>query len=221
MSNQVIFFIYSLLVLLFSAIIHEVSHGFSAKIQGDDTAEAAGRLTLNPLPHLDLFGSIILPLVLALPALFGAPTMIIGWAKPVPFNPNNLRNKKWGPALVALAGPLSNIFIALIFGLVIRSSIAFSAMPNLNFFLIIIVWVNLLLAVFNLIPIPPLDGSRLLFSFLNYFAGFSAGKLIQLERWFERYGFILLLFFIFFGFNLILPIVLSLFRLVTGQSFGF
>ena len=99
MPNQVIFFIYSLLVLLFSAIIHEVSHGFSAKLQGDNTAEVAGRLTLNPLPHLDPFGSIILPLLLALPALFGAPTVIIGWAKPEPYNPINLKNKKWGRLL--------------------------------------------------------------------------------------------------------------------------
>src|SRR3989338_9716178 len=115
MLNQGIIFIFSLLVLLFSAILHEISHGISAKLKGDNTAEAAGRLTLNPLPHLDLLGSIILPLALALPALFGAPVFIIGWAKPVPFNPNNLRNKKGGPALVAMAGPLSNISLAVIF----------------------------------------------------------------------------------------------------------
>src|SRR3989338_4311750 len=120
MTNQAIFFIYALVVLLFSAILHEISHGFSAKLQGDGTAEAAGRLTLNPLPHLDPFGSIILPFLLALPALFGAPVIIIGWAKPVPFNPANLKNKKWGPAFVALAGPSANILLAVFFGLFIR-----------------------------------------------------------------------------------------------------
>src|SRR3990167_3017857 len=120
MLNQATFFIYALLILLFSAIIHEISHGFSAKLQGDNTAEAAGRLTLNPLPHLDPFGSIILPLLLALPALFGAPVIIVGWAKPVPFNLANLRNKKWGPALMALAGPSANVLIAVLFGLLIR-----------------------------------------------------------------------------------------------------
>lgn len=221
MLNQGLFFIYALVVLLFSAILHEISHGFSAKLQGDNTAEAAGRLTLNPLPHLDPFGSVILPLLLALPALFGAPVIIIGWAKPVPFNPANLKNKKWGPALVAIAGPLTNIFIALVFGLILRLSFTVEALPALDIFLMIIVWINLLLAVFNLIPIPPLDGSKLLFSFLTAFGGLSAGKLFQLESWFERYGFILLLIFIFFGFNLILPVISSLFGIITGQSFGF
>lgn len=221
MSNQAIFFIYALVILLFSAIIHEISHGFSAKIQGDNTAEAAGRLTLNPLPHLDPFGSVILPLLLALPAIFGAPTVIIGWAKPVPYNPSNLRNKKWGSALVAIAGPLSNISIALIFGFILRSLPDFAALPTLNLFLMIIVWINLLLAVFNLIPIPPLDGSKLLFSFFSAFGRSYASKLLQIELWLEKYGFVLLLAFIFFGFNLILPIVLRLYEIITGQSFGF
>src|SRR3989338_9215202 len=165
MLNQGIIFVFSLLVLLFSAILHEISHGISAKLQGDNTAEAAGRLTLNPLPHLDLFGSIILPLILALPALFGMPAFIIGWAKPVPFNPNNLRNKKRGAALVALAGPLTNILIALFFGIIFRISLLFHNLPlSFGAFLMVIIWINLLLAVFNLVPLPPLDGSKLLFS---------------------------------------------------------
>ena len=221
MPNQALFFVYALAVLLFSAILHEISHGFSAKLQGDNTAEMAGRLTLNPLPHLDPFGSIILPLLLALPVLFGAPAVIIGWAKPVPFNPANLKNKKWGPALVAAAGPLTNVFIALFFGLILRLSFTFEALPALDLFLMIIVWINLLLAVFNLIPIPPLDGSKLFFSFLTVFGGFGAEKLLQVESFFERYGFIILLIFIFFGFNLILPVILWLFSIITGQPFGF
>ena len=215
MLNQGMVFIFALVVLLFSAILHEISHGFSAKLQGDNTAEAAGRLTLNPLPHLDLFGSIILPLILALPALFGAPVFIIGWAKPVPFNPNNLRNKRWGPALVALAGPLTNFFIAIFFGAVLRISYLFSGLPlTFNIFLMVIIWINLLLAVFNLIPIPPLDGSKLLFSLFPL-------SWAKVEIWLERYGFVLLLFFVFFGFDLILPPILFLFNLIAGQPFGF
>lgn len=215
MPNQVIFFIYALSVLLFSAILHEISHGFSAKLQGDSTAEAAGRLTLNPLPHLDPFGSIILPLLLALPALFGAPAIIIGWAKPVPFNPNNLRNKKWGPASVALAGPLANVLLAATFGLLIRF-FNLSFLPSLGFFIAIIVWINLLLAIFNLIPIPPLDGSKILFAALPI-------KWRDFEFQLERYGFFLIILFIFLGFGigLIFPLISWLFGIITGQSFGF
>ena len=213
MTNQAIFFIYALVVLLFSAILHEISHGFSAKLQGDGTAEAAGRLTLNPLPHLDPFGSIILPFLLALPALFGAPVIIIGWAKPVPFNPANLKNKKWGPALVALAGPSANVLLAVFFGLLLRF-FDLSFLPSLGFFIAIIVWINLLLAVFNLIPIPPLDGSKILFSILPY-------SWRDFEFQLERYGFFLILLFVFFGFGLILPLIFWLFGVITGQPFGF
>ncbi|MDO8591166.1 MAG: site-2 protease family protein [bacterium] len=214
MFNQVIFFIYPLIILLFSAILHEVSHGFSAKFQGDNTAEAAGRLTLNPLPHLDPFGSIILPFLLAIPAFFGAPSVIIGWAKPVPFNLNNLKNKRWGPALVALAGPLTNIFLAIIFGIIIRFSYLVPALPSsFDAFLMIIVWINLLLAVFNLMPIPPLDGSKILFSVLPY-------SWRNFEALLERQGFILILIFVFFGFNLILPVIFFLFNLIAGRPFG-
>ena len=215
MLNQGIIFIFSLLVLLFSAILHEISHGISAKLQGDNTAEAAGRLTLNPLPHLDLLGSIILPLALALPALFGAPVFIIGWAKPVPFNPHNLKSQKWGPALVAVAGPLTNFFIAVFFGAILRLLYLIpNTPPTLHIFLMIIIWINLLLAVFNLIPIPPLDGSKLLFSILP-------PSWMGVEVWLERYGFFLLLLFIFFGFELIFPVIKLLFRVVSGRFFGF
>ncbi|MBI2635129.1 MAG: site-2 protease family protein [Parcubacteria group bacterium] len=215
MPNQVIFFLYPLIVLLFSVILHEVSHGFSAKLQGDNTAETAGRLTLNPLPHLDPFGSIILPLLLAIPAFFGAPSFIIGWAKPVPFNPNNLKNKRWGPALVALAGPLTNIILAMIFGILIRFSYLIPALPpSFDMFLSYIVLINLLLAIFNLMPIPPLDGSKILFSALPR-------RWHNFETLLERQGFILILIFIFFGFSLILPVIFSLFNLIAGRQFGF
>src|SRR3989344_3961412 len=114
-------FIFSILILIFSVVVHEVSHGYVAFLQGDNTAKFAGRLTLNPLKHLEWFGSFLLPLM---SYFFGG--FIIGWAKPVPFNPYNLRNQKWGEALVAVAGPLSNICLALFFGLLIRFGFAYS-----------------------------------------------------------------------------------------------
>src|SRR4030042_5789406 len=190
-----------ILILLFSVVIHEVSHGFAANQLGDPTAKYAGRLTLNPIKHLDLFGSIIFPLILIIMSKLTGGGFIFGWAKPVPYNPLNLKNKKWGPAIVAAAGPGSNLIIALVFGLSIRflptaSSIYFA---NLAYIFSIIVWINALLAIFNLIPIPPLDGSKILFAALPY-------KYQQLSLRVERYGLILVLFFVFFLFRFIVPI---------------
>lgn len=187
-------------VLIFSIVIHEFSHAWMANYLGDPTAKYAGRLTLNPLAHLDLFGSLIIPLLLYFTAGF-----VFGWAKPVPFNPYNLRDQKYGPALVGFAGPGANISVAVVFGLLFRSGI-FNAF--LEIFTIIIV-LNLILAIFNLIPIPPLDGSKILFAFWPY-------QWEEARIFLERFGFIILLFFIFFAFRFILPIVFWLFKLITG-----
>ena len=146
-------FIFSLIILIFSVIIHEVSHGYAALFLGDKTAQDQGRLTLNPIKHIDPIGSIIFP---ALSLLLGG--FVFGWAKPVPFNPYNLRNRKWGEAIVAAAGPASNFLIALAFGLALRFSAALAASAAAGL-VATIVLVNLMLGTFNLIPIPPLDGS--------------------------------------------------------------
>lgn len=202
--------IFQIIILVFSVVIHEVSHGYAALALGDHTAEDAGRLTLNPLKHIDPFGSVILPAFLA---FLHAP--VIGWARPVPYNPYNLRNPKWGAAIVGAAGPLSNISLAVVFGLVVRflsvGNLGSASSFFLNFITIAstIAFVNLVLAIFNLVPIPPLDGSKVLFALLPY-------QWRGVQNFLERYGFFILLFFIFTLSQWILPVVLFLFHLITG-----
>src|SRR5665213_897516 len=151
--------LFVVVIVIFSAIIHEVMHGVAADRLGDPTARYAGRLTLNPLVHLDPFGSVILPLFLA---LSGSP-IFFGWAKPVPYNPYNLRPGRFSEAIVAGAGPASNAVIALLAGLVIRFA-GFSSEVTSTIFLIVVV--NVMLCIFNLIPVPPLDGSKVIAAFL-------------------------------------------------------
>ncbi|MFA4830600.1 MAG: site-2 protease family protein [Patescibacteria group bacterium] len=195
------FTIFFVIVIIFSAIIHEYSHGWMADQLGDPTARYAGRLTLNPIAHVDLFGSIILPLIMI-------PTgMLFAYAKPVPYNPYNLKDQKWGPVWVAIAGPASNLVLAFIFGLVLR----FLPVSNLSIFLFIIVYANVMLAIFNLAPIPPLDGSKLLFALLP-------DSMSQVKAQLQQYGWVILLLFIFVGFQWISPIIKYLTGLFTGGA---
>ncbi len=146
------------LIVMFSAVIHEVMHGYAAYKLGDPTAKYAGRLTLNPVSHIDPFGSIILPFITVLSTGF-----YFGWAKPVPYNPYNLTKAPyWGEAIVAAAGPLSNLAIALFFGLAIRANL----FPLANDLWTSVVMINVSLMALNLLPIPPLDGSKILSSIL-------------------------------------------------------
>ena len=157
------FRVFLYLVIIFSAVFHEFMHGWMANYLGDPTAKYAARLTLNPIPHIDLFGSILVP---ALLIITNSP-ILFGWAKPVPVNPHNLRGA-YGSAKVSFAGPGANLAIALVFGLLLRFfSFPISEFsPDLVVFFSRIVQLNLALAIFNLLPIPPLDGSHILFDFL-------------------------------------------------------
>ena len=196
---------FQIAILIMSVVIHEVSHGYAALMEGDHTAEYAGRLTLNHLKHLDLMVSFIVPLTCF---LLQAP--IFGWAIPVPFNPYNLKNRRWGEALVAIAGPASNIFIAIIFGFGIRF---FGADLSHSMALIfaMIVYINLFLAIFNCVPVPPLDGSKIFFSLLPY-------RWSHVRTIMERYSLVLALFFIFFLWKFVVPLVSILFTIITGLS---
>ena len=201
-------FIFSLIVLIMSVVIHEVAHGYTAELLGDPTARLQGRLTLNPIKHLDMVGSIIVPII-----TYISGGVIFGWAKPVPFNPYNLKNRKWGEGLVALAGPLSNLCIALFFSVIIRFFGISGLLPQsfLEISVLIII-TNISLAVFNLVPISPLDGSRILFSLIPY-------RFDYIKNWLERYSLALVLILLFFLWQFIVPIIPWLFRIFTGIGF--
>ena len=198
--------VFSILILIMSVVVHEVSHGFAASYLGDPTARLQGRLTLNPLPHIDPVGSVLVPLIL----FFTNAGIMLGWAKPVPVNPYNLRGK-YVEAIVAAAGPLSNIAIAVLFGLLIR--IVGDALPaSFLQMAVAVVVINIVLALFNLVPIPPLDGSKVLFAFLPH-------HLQEVRESLERYGFFIVLIFIVFLWQFLTPLIGWLFHLLTGIAF--
>ncbi len=226
--------VFYLVILIYSIIIHEVAHGIMALWLGDKTAQYAGRLNLNPINHIDWFGSVILPLLLFLSKV----GFIFGWAKPVPYNPYNLRDQKNGPLYVALAGPASNFIVALLAALAatLIPLRAFEKIDILRYFqlaafqgggweslandvagsfpsicfallLMLISW-NVILGCFNLVPVPPLDGSKIIFTLFRL----RDETMILLER----YGFALLLFIILF-----FPYPISLFiSRMLGFFFG-
>lgn len=200
--------IFYIIILLLSIVVHEVAHGFAAYREGDQTAFLAGRLTLNPLKHIDLVGSVLIPVVLV---LSGAP-FLFGWAKPVPYNPFNFKNRRRGTLFVASAGVLTNFLIAIIFSLGLRVLIATGiATVSLVAIFSAIITVNILLGVFNLVPIPPLDGARILFALLPE-------RYYKYERHLEAYSMALVILFILFGWKFIVPIITWLFTLLTGAS---
>jgi len=195
--------VFSVIVLILSATIHEYMHGFVANQLGDSTAKDAGRLTLNPIKHLDFFGSFLLPLML----LLAGSSFLFGWAKPVPYNPNNLRDQKYGDAKVAVAGPAANLIMAVLFSIVLRF---LDPASMFSFLVSEIIIINLILMIFNLVPIPPLDGSKVLACFLPLKW---RHKLLYMDG---RLSLVILLIFVFFGFDYLSPIIYQLFSWLTG-----
>lgn len=205
---EILLIIFQFIVLIFSVVIHEVSHGLVAEKLGDPTARKLGRLTLNPIKHIDPFGSILLPLALLLPSFFikDYHGPIFGWAKPVPYNPMFLKYPRRDAALLAFAGPASNFILAIIFAVLFR----FVSGPIGTLFAIIVI-INISLALFNLIPIPPLDGSKILFYLLPRNAH-------TVEAFLDQYGWYILLFFIIFGVDMLSKPILWVVQLLLGTS---
>ncbi len=206
MTDLIIRAVFLVLVLGLSAIIHEYAHAWASNRLGDPTAKLMGRLTLNPLPHIDLIGTVLMPFGLFLLTRGG---FAFAAARPVPYDPTRLRDPRWDPAKIAVAGPASNFLAAIALGLLFR------LVPGgiIGFTLQRLVSANILIGVFNLVPIPPLDGSKLLFAVLP-------SSLDQLRFTLERLGFfILIMFVVFRGFLIIYPIIKFAFELITGTAF--
>ena len=193
-----------LTALVFAIVFHEVAHGYVAYRLGDPTAKDAGRLTLNPLAHVDPMGSIILPLILVITK----SPVLIGWAKPVPFNPSYFRNPKMGTMLVGIAGPITNLTMAVVVGTLLR---IFTPEGLIWLFLLQACVINVILALFNLLPIPPLDGSRVVMAFMP-------SHLIPKYLMFERFGFVIMIGLLSLGVfeYVIWPVAAVILQLILG-----
>ena len=206
--DKILDIIMQIAVLVFAVIVHEVSHGYVAYRLGDPTAKNAGRLTLNPLPHIDPFMSVLLPAFL----IFSGSPFVIGGAKPVPINPMYFKNHKKDVMLVSLAGPGSNIVLAILgIGLfVLAARVPFLRNPGVFRLLQYFILINTVLAVFNLIPVPPLDGSNILMSLLPDEAAYNYAKLAP-------YGFLVIIVMLVFNvFEIILmPILMGIQKLLN------
>lgn len=205
--------IITFVILILSIVLHEVAHGYAANWLGDPTARLAGRLSPNPLLHIDPLGSVIIPGILF---LTGA-NFLFGWAKPVPYNPYNLRNGKWGESIVAAAGPLTNLLLAVIFAGIIRLAPVLELSPAFSQMAGYIVLINILLAVFNSIPFPPLDGSKIIVPFLPFGL---AQKYRALTMYMENLGLIALFLLVFIFMQILWEpfsvLVYWIFSVITG-----
>jgi len=192
--------IFSIIILIMSVVLHELSHGYAAVALGDPTPRIQGRLTLNPLKHIDPIGSVVVPIVTS---LFG---FTFGWAKPVQWNPYNLKNPRSGELLIAAAGPACNLLIALVFSLFVRFTPFSLPFIEISYY---VVTINVVLALFNLVPLPPLDGSHILFSLLP-------PRLVSVRMAIERYS----IFFLLIALLVIWPLVSPLIGIITHALTG-
>ena len=199
-----------IIILIISIIMHEVAHGYAALYYGDPTAKNRGRLSLNPLVHIDIIGSIIVPGLL----LLSGAGFVFGWAKPVPIDERNFIDRKRGLLVVSLAGIAVNMLCAIVFSAIIRLSFIFG-FGSASFVSICgtIVLVNIVLGFFNLMPIPPLDGSKIFFSLIP------ERYEMQWRPIFERYALPIVIIFAFFVWPYIAPAIFWLFKLFTVISF--
>lgn len=202
--------LFLVIIVFFSAIIHEVMHGVAANSLGDPTARYAGRLTLNPLKHIDPFGSIILPAFL----IYSHSPIFFAWAKPVPYNPYNLKPGRWSEAIVAGAGPASNLVIALLSGFLIRLHVVSLEVSSLLFMVVVI---NIMLCVFNLLPVPPLDGSKVLGALLPRRFSLSYASARQQLEGNPFLGMIIVLFIIYVFGSAYSNLIYTLAQGIAGQ----
>ncbi len=199
-------------ILIMSIVIHEVAHAWQARREGDDTAERLGRITLNPIPHLDPFGSVVLPALLIL----SQSSMFFGWAKPVPVDPSNFRHLKAGDIRVSLAGIVSNLLLAVLFTLLGAALMAIGVNSVTVVGIMVCrlaILVNLMLAFFNLIPIPPLDGSHVVYQLLP-------PRLAEAYQQVGRYGFLMILALVFLFRDALLVLLAPVFAL-SNAAFWF
>lgn len=197
-------FIFQIIILIMSVVIHELSHGYTAELLGDPTPRLQGRLTLNPLKHLELFGSFLVPVLTSLTGF------TFGWAKPIEWNPYNVKNKRVGEILISIAGPASNMLVATVFGLIVR--IFGDTLPTSFIQIsIYVILINIVLAVFNMVPLPPLDGSKVLFSLLP-------PSMNNVRITLERYSIFFFLILIFVLWRFVEPIIPYIFKVITGVT---
>lgn len=203
-----------ILILIMSVVIHEMAHGYAANWLGDPTARLQGRLSANPLVHLDPLMSVILPGLLIMsgsPILFGA-------AKPVPYNPYNFTNQKWGEAIVAAAGPASNIVLAVIFAVLVRFAEVLALSETFVLLAVQVIILNIFLAFFNLVPIPPLDGSKILPRFLprGLRLSYDRFRTFLEQNAFLGFGMVILFFVLFLSEPLYKLTLTLTYRLIGG-----